>query len=116
MFPQGEIDRIREDIEGLLPDTCDIYAVTRAADGYGGVTETWAAVYEGIQCRLDQKQGREQTAGGAWTWFSRNMLSLPQSTAITVNHRVYYGGVFYNVVSVNEGSKLGVKRAILERV
>jgi len=112
MLPQGELDRLREDIENMtLVDTCDIYSVTRAADGYGGITETWAALYSGVKCRMDQTNGREQLAGGAWQWFS-----LPATTTITTAHRIYYGGVMYAVMSVNEGSKLGVKRVIVERI
>lgn len=117
MLPRGELDRLRADIEGVtLVDTCDIYSVTRSADGYGGVTETWTALYSGVKCRMDQTSGREQLAGGAWQWFSKNMLSLPATTAITTAHRVYYGGVMYAVMSVNEGSRLGVKRVVLERI
>ena len=115
MLPD-ELSGMREAINQLLPDTCDILSVTRSADGEGGWTETWGTAST-VSCRLDMVQGREALAGGAVQPFTAYMLSLPYDAVISAANRVQHSSVTYNVVSVNTGqSWKAVTRVSLERV
>ena len=116
MLPDSELDRLRADILYTLTDTGDILSITRTSDGMGGFTEAWGTATASVACRLDQKQGREQLAGGGYQWYTTNVLSLPATATITTAHRFQMAGVTYAVASVNEGSGIAVKRAIVERV
>jgi head-tail adaptor len=111
----AELVRMRTDIESLMPDTCHILSLTTTPDGQGGQTESWGTVT--AACRLDFISGREALVSAAIQPFSRAMLSVAQSAAITTANRVVHGGVTYNVQSVNQdASWLAVKRCILEAV
>lgn len=114
----AEIASMRTDLEAVaLPDTCNILSVTQTADGQGGFTDAWGTASASVACRLDQKTGMEAQAGGAIQPFSSWVLSVPQATTLTTDHRVEHGGQTYNVISVDDdGSWQVVKRAQLERV
>ena len=112
----NELARLREDLAETLPDTCDILSVSRAADGFGGMVETWTTASAAIPCRMDAKTGKEVIQGGAVETYQGNMLTLPYSANITTANRVSYGGNTYNVLAVNEGSWLGVKRVTVTRI
>jgi head-tail adaptor len=109
---------MREAIEDLLPDTCNLLAVSESADGQGGFSQTWGTASSSVACRLDVVTGREQMAGGALQPFIRTMLSLPYNTTITDAYRVEHGGITYAVIAPpnTDQSWIAVKRVELERV
>jgi hypothetical protein len=113
----SELAAMRSAIAELLPDTATILSPTSAPDGYGGVTTTWGTATASVACRLDMKQGRETTSGGAVTPFTSYTLSLPHDATINESWRVVVSSVTYAVTSVNSGqSWQAVKRCDLERV
>lgn len=116
MLPSDELTRLQADLLVTLPDTCALLSATTAPDGYGGVTETWGTVSANVACRLDAYRGKEAIAGAALNPYQTFVVTLPADTAITPAHRVLHGGTTYNVVSVSDGSLLGCKRAIVEKV
>jgi head-tail adaptor len=121
MLTNAELAQMQADILSLLPDTCNILGVTtRTSDGMGGLTETWGTVTGGtaVACRMDFTQpGREAMTNDTLTPYQRGMLSLPYSTVITTAHRVEFGSETYNVIATNTGgSKLAVRRVVVERV
>ena len=119
MMPSSsELASIRADIESTtLPDTCSLLTVSQAADGQGGVTDTWGTVTASVSCRLDPIRGSEQTAGGAVRPYHSYVLSLPHGTTITAAYRVIVGASTFSVTSVDTGkSWSGQVRAYLERL
>jgi len=46
-------------IEDLFQETCTIQEVARAADGKGGVENTWSPYIEDVPCRLQALSARE---------------------------------------------------------
>lgn len=113
-----ELAEMRDAIEDLLPDTCDILSVTRTSNGEGGFTETWGTVSASVACRLDAISGTDHLSAGAIQPFTRWMLTVPYDTVINNTYRVSHGGYTYNVVGgVNtDTSWIASKRAVLERV
>lgn len=111
-----ELSTLRADMLDLLPDTCDVLSVTRTADGYGGMSETWGTASAAVACRMDHRNGRDVLAGGVVQTYQGNILTLPYDTTITTSNRVKYGGNNYNVISVSEGSQIAVKRVTVERI
>jgi hypothetical protein len=117
MLSTGELAFMRESIEQLMPDTCDILTVTETPNGQGGITETWATAYSGVKCRLDMKTGSIPAVGGAVQQFTSYVLSLPYDTVIADVDRVEIDSVTYAVTSINDGqSWKAVKRVMLEVV
>ena len=117
MLSNSELAFMRESIELLMPDTCDILTVTETPNGQGGITETWATAYSNVPCRLDMKSGREPMTGGAVQQYTSYILSLPYDTTINDVDRVEIDSVTYAVTSINAGqSWSAVKRVTLEAV
>lgn len=110
-----EIEQIRADIEGLLPETVHRLTETRTGDGQGGWTSTWgtAATTTG---RLDAVSGNEQLTGGAVQSYHRYWLTLPAATTALTTDRWKVGGATYSTVSVGAGSWQGCRRVLVEAV
>ena len=115
-----ELAQMQADINDLLESTnttCDILSVAYTADGEGGMAETWGTATANVNCRIDYRSGSEKMAGGAIQSFSKAVLSLPYTTALTTKHRVKLDDFVWAVLSVNEGQSWDVvRRAELERV
>jgi hypothetical protein len=117
MLPASELAQLRSDILITLPDTCAILAGTAVANGMGGQDVTWGTATASVACRHDQKQGREQLAGGGVNWYTVDMFSLPYDATVAVGNRIVHAGTTYTVTNVNTGaSLLAVKRVTAERV
>ena len=119
MLSNSELAYMREAIDDLLPDTCNILSVTETNNGMGGVVQTWGTATAGVICRVDVTNLRsgEQVTGGSLKPFQQTILSLPYNTVITTSNRVEHDGTTYNVSMVNTNqSWIAVKRAYLERV
>lgn len=115
MLPTAELDQIRTDLETTLPDAGTIYALTRTSDGQGGWSESWGTAGT-CACRIDFIGGAESVTAGALLPYSKAIITLPQSTTITQQNRFAHSSGTYNIQSVNIGSWLGVKRAVVEKV
>ena len=112
-----ELSQMRDDIEYLMPDTCDILSLTRTSDGMGSWVETWGTASASVACRIDFTSGKEALASDAEQIYTRAMLSVPYDTTITQANRVEWGDLIFNVVSVNLGQSWNVvRRAVLEQV
>lgn len=116
MLPASELSRLRADMNFCLTETCDIYEATLTTDAVGGAVKAWTVKYRDVPCRMDQRQGRENNGAGGYQYYTKNIVSLPVMYAIMPAERILYGGNYYNVVSVNEGSGLAITRATVERV
>ena len=121
MLSNDELAYMREAIEELLPDTCDILQVTQVSDGFGGVTQTWgtAAAGTAVSCRLDIVSSRtnESVAGASVRAYQETVLSMPYNIVVSTTNRIKHDGLTYAVQSVNTGqSWIAVKRLTLERV
>lgn len=112
-----ELSDIRDCIEGLLPDTCTIQTLTRASDGMGGWTETWADTYTSVPCRIWQKSGNEREVGDQGAEVTRWVLTVAYDQAIDATMRVVHDGRTYQVNDVNDtGSERAERRAWLTRI
>lgn len=113
-----ELAQIRSDISLLLPDVCDILAVTRTSDGAGGWSETISTVKSNVPCRLDfPNPGKEMVSNASNTPFKTGMLSMAYDQTVTTANQILKGGITYNIVGVNTGqSWIGVVRCAVEAV
>jgi len=116
MLPASELAQIRSDLESTLPDTCNILSLTRTSDGQGGWSEAWGTATLSVACRVDFIGGREGMTNSALLPYTRAIVTLPQATSITAQNKLEYNGNTYTVQSVNLGSWLGVKRAMVELI
>src|SRR5512145_2650721 len=112
----SELTGMRDAIELLLPDTCNICTLTNSPDGEGGVTVSRATAGTSIACRLDVITGNEQVTGGAIQPYISYKMSLPYDTTIAEENIIEHSGVDYHVKSVNQSqSWIAVRRVDLER-
>ena len=117
MLSNDELTDMRSTIQDyLLPDTCNILSLTSTSDGAGGFTDTWGTATASLACRLDRQGGRYTDMDGGVQTYKKLVLSLPYNATITEANRVEHGTNTYQVVSVNEGSWLAVKRAEVEKI
>ena len=110
---------MRDAIETMLPDTCNILSVTLTPDGMGGNTETWGTASSGVACRVDliTNDTYELVKGAALQSYPRYMLSVPYDTTLAVENRIEHNSITYAVVKVNTSqSWKAVGRAVLELV
>jgi len=107
---------MRDVLEQLMPDTCNILSVTRTSDGQGGWSEAWGTAYAGVICRLDPLPGKEIPVGGAVQPYKAYILTLPYDTTITEANRVEISTNSFAVKSVDtRKSWAATRRALLER-
>jgi len=112
-----ELAQMREDIEDLMPDTCNILSVAYTSDGEGGMAETWGTALANVACRVDYRSGSEKVTGGAIQPYSKAVLSLPYTTTISTKNRIQIDAYIWAVLSVNDKQSWDVvRRAELERV
>jgi hypothetical protein len=121
MLTDNDLKFLRDTINGMLPDVCNILSEALASDGQGGQTATWGTTLTNVGCRLDEdnRTGANQLTpiAGGLREAHRYILSLPFNTAISAHDRVEHGGNTYHVISVNNNvSWQGVTRAVLELV
>lgn len=117
----ADLTMMRDVIEELLPDTCNILSESLTPDGQGGVTSSWGTAGSAIPCRIDQPTGRQFgdliPVAGAVRKQQQFILSTPYDTVIVAGNRVETGGATYAVVSANVGvSWKAVARATLELI
>jgi hypothetical protein len=112
----SELAGMRDAIELLLPDTCNVCTITNTADAQGGVTKTRGTSGTSIPCRLDVITGREQLAGGAVAPFVSYKMSMLYDTVVNHSDIIEHNGVDYYVTGVNLAqSWKAVVRVDLER-
>ena len=117
MLSNSELSDMRSTIQDyLLPDTCNIISITRTSDSSGGFTEAWGTATASAACRLDTQNGKYMNLDGSVRTYKMLILSLPYNTTITTGNRVQYDGNTYQVLMVNEGSWLAVRRAEVEQI
>lgn len=117
----AELAAMRDDVASMLPGTAIIQSKSRASDGAGGGSATWAAVTGGtVAARLDPmtRQG-----GGAEEYALREagvniyQLTLPYNAPLAMDNRVQMGGINYEVRSVDTGKDWAVSlRAVVVKV
>jgi hypothetical protein len=117
MLSNDELTDMRNTIQDfLLPDTCNLLSLSSSSDGAGGFTDTWGTATANLACRLDTQNGRYTDLDGGVQTYKKLVLSIPYNATITEANRIEYGSNIYQVISVNEGSWLAVKRAEVEKI
>ena len=114
----AELNSIREAIDDLFPDECNILTLTQVSDGAGGVEDSWGTTTTAAICRLDfPSPGKEAMANASLTPFKRGIVSMPYDTTVAVANRLEINSLTYNIVGVNTNqSWIGVKRLVVEQV
>ena len=116
MLSTSHLNYMRDVLEQLMPDTCNILSVTRTSDGQGGMIDTWGTASASVICRLDAMQGSEIPVGGAIQPFRAYILTLPWDTTIAEANRIEVGTEVFNIKSVDkQKSWAATRRALLER-
>ena len=114
----GELTQARSDAEELLPSTCTIQVRSTAADGQGGVTESWSDT-DGVPCRLDAMNvsARSSASGDKFTLHDAWTLYIHWDRSITAGNRVVFDSDTYEVLSVQDDADWRLLRqATLQRV
>lgn len=112
-----ELTDMRDALDSLLPDTCNVLFATQTSNGAGGFTEVWGTAASNVSCRLDAIQGGEGMVSESLQPQSSWMLTLPFDVQILPPYRVEIGGNTYAVLADNGAqSDLICKRVQVQRV
>ena len=100
----NDLIRMREMQEQFLPQTGVIQRATLAPDGYGGYTETWAAVGT-VSCRVypRERETRERVTGGQVVSPTRWDVTAPYGTDVKAGDRWLIEERTFQVEGVNNG-------------
>jgi len=116
----AQLAQMRADVARMLPDTAIIQAVTLQNDGFGGATETWAAVANGtVACRVDPSTTltQVQLAGVAEGFIQRYQLTMPHDAPLAVGNRVQIANIDYDVRQIDIAKSWEVStRAVITKV
>lgn len=92
---------------GRLDQRISIKQATNAADGLGGVTETWSQLAE-VWARVEPIKGREEERQGANRENRLYMVTIRHRTDIVNDMVIDWGGDRYNIRNIKQptGRKL----------
>ena len=116
MLSDADLTYMRECIEDLLPDTCNILSSTYTPDGQGGGTVTWGTATAGVSCRKDTKQRKFEDIADGVQSYREEMFTIPYNTTISEENRIEFSGTQYNIMSITDGSWLASKRVQVSEV
>lgn len=92
---------MRHSVETYLPGTAVIQTATRASDGQGGQTFTYAAAST-VDARLSPVFGGEAELASRISERNAYVLTIPWETSIDADDRVVYDSVTYEVLQVRD--------------
>lgn len=116
ILSDAELDNLRTEIVGLLPDTCRIERPTYT-NVKGKVVETWGTAVASANCRVDPvnnslKALASDQESGAARW----RLTVEWDADIKDGDRIVFNSKVYQVETLHEDHSLrAVRRAILVR-
>lgn len=113
MLDRNELRDMRDAVEALFPDFCNLLTFTRTTNGAGGYTEAWGTATRNVPCRVDQQIGSERLTDGSLRAFTSLEMCVPYDTTITESYRVEHGGYTYNVVNANLDQSWQIEKTIL---
>lgn len=115
-----ELTSMRDAVEGLLPDTCDIIERSVTTDETGGWGETDGTTHEDIPCRVTPVDPRGRVGKEIATRLLDEPLwkiTVPWDQALSVQDRVIHSGKTYEVIWVADlGSERLYRWAYMRRV
>lgn len=83
---------------GELRERVSIERATTTADGYGGQSVTWAAVYpSGIWAKVESVRGREDERQGRLSTVETYLITVRFGISVTTLDRVVWRGKTFNV-------------------
>lgn len=116
ILSDSELAALREEIVGLLPDTCRIERPTYVSVK-GKVSETWGTAVASANCRVDPVHNSlTPIAASQEQGAARWQLTLEWDADILDGDRIVFNSKIYQVETLHEDHSLrAVRRAILVR-
>ena len=119
MLSTNELAWMREAIDDLLPDTCEIMDKTETNTN-GVLTVSYAGNDTEYDCRLDAKKHivPKNTEGtGAVKFYFTYILTLPYNAIVTEANHILHDSIEYAIISIDEDKSWAISRRLtLERV
>ena len=86
----GDLERMRNGAEALLPVTCTIQTATLTGDAFGGTAKSWANTYTAVACRLMPitRAPRPVVVGDQTQGEADWIVSLHHDQAIALGNRI----------------------------
>jgi len=111
----GELERLRERQEANLPDLGQVSRKTRATDGAGGTTETWANVGLECACRIGKPDRRTLELAGRLGIVCDVTITFPAEQDAAVGDRVTIHGTVYTITHTSGSGSWETARPTLAR-
>lgn len=118
VLSSGDLQCMREAVEGLLPDTCDVYEMVQT-NVQGRASNTPTLRTSGVKCRLDVMSLRDAARMVAEREASKTYyrLTMAYGTNVDPHDRVRINGTDYEILQLfAEQSWATAVRAVVGRV
>lgn len=110
---QSELQQMRDSVNELYPDVCNVLSVSSVSDGEGGMAETWGTVTRNLPCRMDAvSMMRESPTDGSLRAFHSYELTVSYDANIGTNNRIEFNGSSYNIISVNDSQSWSIEKTL----
>jgi SPP1 family predicted phage head-tail adaptor len=111
----GDLKKIREDQNKLMPETVYVQRLTRVDDGSGGWGEVWNSIAT-VKGRIASSQGREEELGKKVMALTTYTVTLPYDTSINQTDRLQINGQQYQVLAILNRSEKTALRVLCEKI
>lgn len=112
-----ELTDMRLHAAETLPDTCNIWSVTRTVDSIGGLAPSGTATRSNIPCRYAAgAAGWEQLVGSKPQHGDSGVFSMHGTVTVNLTDTITYDGIEYNIKGANiHDSERMLTRIAVER-
>ncbi|MFA7295789.1 MAG: DUF6093 family protein [Dehalococcoidia bacterium] len=115
----GDLERMRNSAESLMPDTCTIQTAAFSASNYGAEVETWTNTYTGVACRvarlgeqvrvMGREHGDQPQEVADW------MVTLHHDQAVALGNRIVTTTRTLEIVDINADKSFKAATRVLCR-
>ena len=110
-----ELALMRTDGAATLPDTCNIWSLTRTKDSIGALANSGTAVRSGIPCRYAAgAAGWEDLVGSKPQHGNVGVFSMNGTLTLNLTDKIIYNSIRYNIqgTNVNDSERMLTRVAV----
>ncbi len=110
-----ELEDMRQHAAETLPDTCNIWTITRAVDSIGGLAPSGTAVRSNIPCRYAAgAAGWEALVGAKPQVGGVGVFSMNGTVTLNLTDIIVYNNIKYNIkgTNVNDSKRMLTRVAV----
>ena len=115
----GDLERMRNGLEALLPDTCTIQTASSATSDVGSAVRTWSNTYTAVACRVarlgEQVRAQMRMYGEQADAVADWMVTLHHDQAIALGNRIVLATLTLEIIDINDDKSWQIGTRVLCR-